>query len=221
MSQRASATPATHVAEPVPQPALSRGMPSLSARAPEWAPVIDARLARIGMWMWIGADTLFFVAWFFAFFYLRALNNNHDFHTIWVVHPRRYMGGIIVLLIVAAAGLYWLGSRAVANRGANGRTLLWLALVAGILCIGFQIYEFGHLGFDPQLGGGYPSVFVGLKAVWVVQVVGAVLWLATHVAQSRPGGDVTVRPASAVTFGYFLAFLAGISLIAYLVLYFV
>jgi len=138
-------------------------MPSLIARSPEWAPAVDARLARIGMWMWIGADALFFVAWFFAFFYLRALDNNHDFHTIWVVHPRRYMGGIIVLLIAATAGLFWLGARALANRRANGRNLLWLALVAGILCIGFQIYEFGHLGFDPQMGGGYPSVFVGLQ----------------------------------------------------------
>jgi heme/copper-type cytochrome/quinol oxidase subunit 3 len=217
MSQRAG----HQIAEPVPQPVLSRGMPSLIARSPEWAPAVDARLARIGMWMWIGADTLFFVAWFFAFFYLRALNNNHDFHTIWVVHPRRYMGGIIVLLIAATAGLFWLGARALANRRANGRTLLWLALVAGILCIGFQIYEFGHLGFDPQLGGGYPSVFVGLKGAWLVQVVGAVLWLATHVAQAKPGGDLTVRPAAAITFGYFLAFLAGINLIAYLVLYFV
>ena len=93
--------------------------------------------------------------------------------------------------------------------------------MAGILCIGFQIYEFGHLGFDPQLGGGYPSVFVGLKGAWLVQLVGAVLWMGTHVAQARPGGDMSVRPASTSMFGYFLAFLAGINLIAYLVLYFV
>jgi heme/copper-type cytochrome/quinol oxidase subunit 3 len=131
------------------------------------------------------------------------------------------MGGIIVLLIAATAGLFWLGARALANRRANGRTLLWLALVAGILCIGCQIYEFKNLGFDPTLGGGYPSVFVGLKGAWFVQLVGAVLWLGTHVAQARPGGDISVRPASAIAFSYFLAFLAGIGLIAYLVLYFV
>jgi heme/copper-type cytochrome/quinol oxidase subunit 3 len=196
-------------------------MPSLITRVPEWTSEIDARLVRVGMWLWIGADVLFFVAWFFAFFYLRALNNHSDFHTIWIVHPRRYIGGIIVLLIAIAAGLYWVGSRAVANRRANGNALLWLALAAGILCVGFQVYEFKHLGFDPTLGGGYPSVFVGLKGAWFVQLVAAVLWLATHIAQARPGGDVTIRPAAAATFGYFLAFLAGISLIAYLVLYFV
>jgi heme/copper-type cytochrome/quinol oxidase subunit 3 len=220
VSQRTHVTSGHQIAEPVPQPALSRGLPSLIARSAEWAPEVDARVVRIGTWMWIGADALFFVAWFFAFFYLRALDNNHDFHTHWILHPRRYIGGIIFLLIAAVAGLYWLGSRALANRRSNGRTFLWLALAAGILCIGFQVYEFGHLGFDPQLGGGYPSVFVGLKGAWLIQVVGAVLWLATHVAQARPGGDFTVRAASAASFGYFLAFLAAINLIAYLVLYF-
>jgi heme/copper-type cytochrome/quinol oxidase subunit 3 len=221
MSARTPASSGHQIAEPASQAVLSRGMPSIVARSPEWAPAVDARVVRIGTWMWIGADALFFVAWFFAFFYLRALNNNHDFQTIYVVHPRRYMGGIIVLLIVAAAGLYWLGSRALANRRPSGRIFLWLALVAGILCIGFQIYEFGHLGFDPQLGGGYSSVFVGLKGAWFVQLVGAVLWMGTQVAQSRAGGDMSVRPASAAMFSYFLAFLAGINLIAYLVLYFV
>jgi hypothetical protein len=47
------------------------------------------------------------------------------------------------------------------------------------------------------------------------------LWLATHIAQLRPGGDVNIRPASTGTFSYFLAFLAGIGVISYLVLYFV
>jgi heme/copper-type cytochrome/quinol oxidase subunit 3 len=196
-------------------------MPSLIARTPEWAPEVDARLARVGMWIWMGADALFFAAWFFAFFYLRALNNNHDWMSVWVVHPRRYMGGSILLLIAISAGAYWLGARALVNQRSKGRTLLWLALAAGILCVVLQIYEFRHLGFDPQLGGGYPSVFIGLTGAWLVQVVGAMLWLASHIAQMRPNGDVMVRPASAAIFGYFLAFLAGIGLISYLVLYFV
>jgi heme/copper-type cytochrome/quinol oxidase subunit 3 len=196
-------------------------MPSLIARTPEWAPEVDARLARVGMWIWMGADALFFAAWFFAFFYLRALNNNHDWMSVWVVHPRRYMGGSILLLIAISAGAYWLGARALVNQRSKGRTLLWLALAAGILCVVLQIYEFRHLGFDPQLGGGYPSVFIGLTGAWLVQVVGAMLWLASHIAQMRPNGDVMVRPASVAIFGYFLAFLAGIGLISYLVLYFV
>lgn len=219
MSERAAS--GQQISEPIRHGMASTGMPSLAASSPEWAPEVDARLARVGMYLWIGADVLFFAAWFFAFFYLRALNNNHDWTTVWTVHPRRYMGGSILLLIAISAGAYWLGTRALVNQRSNGRTLLWLALAAGILCVVFQIYEFRHLGFDPRLGGGYPSVFVGLTGAWLVQVVGAMLWLASHIAQMRPNGDVMVRPASAAIFGYFLAFLAGIGLIAYLVLYFV
>lgn len=199
----------------------SKGMPALVSRAPEWAPDVDARLARVGTRIWIVADVFFFSAWFFAFFYLRALNNNHDWLPPGTTHPTRAIGAAIVVLVVISAGLYWAGARAVAAQPGTARRLFWLALAAGILCFAVQIYEFKHLGFDPQLGGGFPSVFVGLKAVWLFQLVAALFWLATHIAQAHPNGDGTIRPASAVTFGNFMAFLAAIGLVSYLVLYFV
>jgi heme/copper-type cytochrome/quinol oxidase subunit 3 len=101
------------------------------------------------------------------------------------------------------------------------RTLLWLALVAGLLFIGAQIYEFQNLGFDPQQGGGYPSVFVGFKGVLMVQTAGALIWLGTQIAQSSAAGDMLIRRTTAATFSSFLWFLAGVGLLAYLVLYFV
>lgn len=219
MSQRA--VPDHQIVEPAQPGFMSTGMPPLVARSPEWAPEVDARLARVGMWMWIGADVLFFVAWFFAFFYLRALNNNHAWMGAGVIPPHRGIGAAIVLLVVISTALFWVGTSTITNQSTTRRTLLWLALAAGILCFVVQIYEFKNLGFDPQLGGGYPSVFVGLKGAWLIQLVGALLWLTSNIAQARRGGDVTIRPESALTFGYFLAFLAGIGLLSYLVLYFV
>ena len=198
----------------------SQGLPSLVATAPEWAPEVDARITRIGMRIFIGADAMLFVAFLFAFFYLKALNNDHEWMPKGDIHPRRYIGGIIVLLLIAGAGLVFAGARAVARMPATARLYFALALLAGVLCVGFQIYEFKHLGFDPQLGGGYPSVFVGLKGLLMVQVVGALVWLATHVHQANPTGDSVARPASAVAFANFMIFLAATSLVAYLVLYF-
>jgi heme/copper-type cytochrome/quinol oxidase subunit 3 len=163
---------------------------------------------------------MLFVAFFFAYFYLRSLNNGNDWMPAWVVHPRRYIGGIMVLLLVAGAALVWLGSRSVAKTPGSARRLLWLALLAGLLYIGFQVYEFKHLGFDPQLGGGYVSVFVGLKGVLFAEVVVAMVWLATLIAQAKPTGDATARPASAAAFGNFMVMLAAVGAIAYLVLYF-
>src|ERR1700680_716777 len=219
MSERTGA--GTHVVEPVPPPFAHRGMPTLTARSPEWEPEVDARLARVGTRIWIVADVFFFAAWFFAFFYLRALNNNNYWLPPGTTHPTRAIGAAIVALAAVAAVLCWAGMRAVVRQPATARLLLWLALVSGILCLGVQIYEFRHLGFAPQLGGGFPSVFVGLKGVWLFQLVGALLWLATHIAQARPQAEATIRPASAATFSWFMIFLAAIGLVSYLVMYFV
>jgi heme/copper-type cytochrome/quinol oxidase subunit 3 len=198
----------------------SRGKPNLSVSAPEWAPDVDAGLARVGMWIFMGADAMLFIAYFCAFFYLKALNNNHLWMSEWVVHPRRNGGTIIVALLVVSAALVFLGARSVAKTPATARIFFWLALLAGVLCVGFQINELRHLPFDPTLGGGYPSVFVGLKGAVMVQVVGAMLWLGTHIHQANPAGDSVARPASAAVFAYFMIFLAAVSLVAYLVLYF-
>jgi heme/copper-type cytochrome/quinol oxidase subunit 3 len=211
----------SNVAEPEAPAATHRGMPALVTHSPEWAPEIDARLARVGTRIWIVADVFFFAAWFFAFFYLRALNNDYSWLPTGTTHPTRGIGALIALLVILSAAFYWAGARAVAPQPSTGRLFFWLALVAGILCFAVQIYEFRNLGFDPQLGGGYPSVFVGLKGVWLFQLTGALFWLATQIAQARPLGDATIRPASASIFGNFMIFLAAIGLVSYLVLYFV
>jgi heme/copper-type cytochrome/quinol oxidase subunit 3 len=198
----------------------SRGLPNLVVSAPEWAPEVDAGLTRVGMRIFMGADALFFAAFFFAFFYLKSLNNDHEWMNQWIVHPRRNVGGIIVVLLVLCAALVVMGARAVARTPATARLFFWFALLAGVLAVGFQIYEFKNLGFDPQLGGGYPSVFVVLKGVLLIQLVGALAWLGTHIHQANPTGDSVARPASAVAFGFFMVFLAGVSAISFLVLYF-
>jgi heme/copper-type cytochrome/quinol oxidase subunit 3 len=198
----------------------SRGLPNLVVSAPEWAPEVDAGVTRVGMRMFMGADALFFAAFFFAFFYLKALNNDHEWMNQWIVHPRRNVGGIIVVLLVLCAGLVIMGARAVAAKPAIARRLFWFALLAGVLAVGFQIYELNHLGFNPQLGGGYPSVFAALKGAILVQLVGALIWLGTHIHQANPTGDSAARPAAALAFGYFMVFLAGVSLVSFLVLYF-
>ncbi|MEO8745145.1 MAG: hypothetical protein ABI334_02165 [Candidatus Dormiibacterota bacterium] len=184
---------------------------------PEWQPEVDANLTRIGTRIFLVADLFFFAAFFFTFFYLRAMNNNYSWLPAGTTHPTRAIGAVIVLLAILTA-VFHLGA---IRNAAMTRTLLWLALAAGVLCIGFQIYEFRNLGFDPQQGGGFPSVFIGLKGALMVQTAGALLWLATQISQSNPAGDMATRRATAAHFSNVLFFLAGIGLIAYLVLYFV
>ncbi len=184
---------------------------------PEWAPAVDARVTRMGMRMFVGADAFFFAAFFFAFFYLRAMNNNYSWLPAGTTHPTRGIGALIVALAILIAVFHMAAMRSVSM----SRTMLWLALASGVLFIGAQVYEFQNLGFDPQQGGGFPSVFVGLKGVTMVQTAGALIWLGTHIAQSGPEGDMVLRRATASSFSNFLWFLAGVGLLAYLVLYFV
>ena len=187
------------------------------APAPEWAAEIDARLARVGTRIFVVADVFFFAAFFFAFFYLRLMNNNYQWLPAGTTHPTRGFGALIVALMIGTAVLYYFAMRNIAT----ARGLLWLALIAGVLAIGVQVYEFRNLGFDPQQGGGYPSVFVGLKGALTFQFAAALLWLVTHIVQARPAGDLVARAETAASFVSFLFLLAGVGLIAYLVLYFV
>jgi heme/copper-type cytochrome/quinol oxidase subunit 3 len=184
---------------------------------PEWAPAVDARVTRTGMRIFAGADAFFFAAFFFAFFYLRSMNSDYSWLPAGTTHPTRGIGALIVALAILIALFHMAAMRNVSM----SRTMLWLALAAGVLFIGAQVYEFQNLGFDPQQGGGYPSVFVGLKGVLMIQTAGALIWLVTHIAQSGPTGDMLTRRATASSFSNFLWFLAGIGLLAYLVLYFV
>jgi len=188
-----------------------------AATSDEWAPAVDARVTRIGMRMFVGADAFFFAAFFFAFFYLRSMNNNNSWLPAGTTHPTPGIGALIAALAILIAVFHMAAMRNLSM----SRTMLWLALAAGVLFIGAQVYEFQHLGFDPQQGGGYPSVFVGLKGVIMIQTAGALVWLGTHIAQSGPAGDMLTRRATASSFSNFLWFLAAIGLIAYLVLYFV
>ena len=125
-------------------------------------------------------------------------------------------GGVVVVLM---AGTYWVMSRAL--YGSFSFSLLApVSLVFGIAACLFQGFGMWHLGFG-LTQGGYASVFAGLTGAWLIQLLGAVAWLATVVVQGRPSGDTVVRPHSAATFGWILVFLAAVGVINYLLLYLV
>ena len=181
---------------------------------------LDARVVSIGIWLFLAADAFYFAGWYFAFFYLRALNNNQA----WIIHdltrPNRGFGIVVLLLVVLSATSYSVASRAAGARSMTWAVLAPVALVLGLAACLFQGYGMWHLGFSPTQGG-YPSVFSGLTGSWIVQIAAAMVWLAGIVAQSRPGGDTMLRPDSAVSFSWILLFLAGMGVISFILLYLV
>lgn len=204
--------------------------------------------------LWAATTAFFFVGFVFAFFYLRSLNNAHMWRPKGVNPPLGLGTAIFVCLLVSVA-LCWLGlrERRAAVKGddysANlDDARLWAWRRYGIGAFGFglavvvlQCVEYGTLGFGPTQGG-FASVFVGWTGLFVLFVLGAMLWLETLLATSlryrhregiepgegsadpyRKGSDIrdplvlTLPSLAALTFFYTV--LAVVGTLAYILLY--
>ena len=190
------------------------------------------------------ATAFFFLAFLFAYLYLRSLNNAHMWKPKHVTPSLTY-GTIVMALTVASALLVRL---AMLDHRA-GRRSQWrtgaIALAVGVIAIVLQVVEWTSIGFGPA-DGGYASVFFGWTAFNVLFIVGTLFWLENLWATAyryrripsgapapgeasgdpgRPGHDVAdplslVRPGLEALAFYFL-FLAALGVIAWIVLYLV
>jgi heme/copper-type cytochrome/quinol oxidase subunit 3 len=181
--------------------------------------LLDARLVGVGTWLFLGAQLFFFAAWWFAFFYLRALNNNQSWRAEGVGPPSRGYGAIVLVLALLTAVTYFVSSRQL-TRAFLFRLLTPVALIFAIATCLFQGYEMWHLGFG-LTQGGYPSVFSGMTTAWLLQFVGTTAWLASIVTQTGPAGDTIARRQPAASFAWVLLFLAAIGVVNYILLYLV
>ncbi len=190
------------------------------------------------------ATAFFFLAFVFGYFYLRSLNNGH----LWRpkhVDPSLTLGTLVMALTVASAGLVRLGLYD--QRG--GRRPQWrlkaaIGLGLGVAAVILQVVEWATAGFGPA-DGGYASIFVGWTAFNVLFALGALFWLETLLATAirhrklsvgegpppghasgdpdRRGHDVAdplslVRPGLEAL-SFYWTFLAGLGVIAWVILY--
>ena len=189
------------------------------------------------------APAFFFLAFVFAYFYLRSLNNADLFRPKHV-DPSMTLGTLVMALTVASALLVRLG--VLDHRAA--RRQQWrlkgaLALAAGLIAVVLQFVEWVSAGFGPA-DGGYASVFIGWTAFNVLFVLGTLFWLENLVATAfryrripsgapapgeasgdagRLGHDIAdplslVRPGLE-SLSFYWAFLAGLGVLAWIVLY--
>ena len=190
------------------------------------------------------ATAFFFLAFVFAYFYLRAQNNAG----LWRpkhVDPPQTLGVLVMLACVASAALVRLGlADHRARRRAQWRVKGLVALGLGIVAIVLQVVEWNTVGFGPA-DGGYASVFVGWTAFYVLFVFGTMFWLETIVATAfryrkvatheeitpgeasgdpyRGGRDIAdplsvIRPGLE-SISFYWSFLAGIGVLTWILLY--
>jgi heme/copper-type cytochrome/quinol oxidase subunit 3 len=190
------------------------------------------------------ATAFFFLAFVFAYFYLRSLDNGGMWHPKHVA-PSFTLGTLATVLVVASAVLVRLGlSDHRAARREQWRLKAAVALGLGLAAVVVQVVEWYVIGFGPG-SGGYASVFFGWTASLVLFLIATLYWLETLLATAyryrnveqgggpSPGhasGDAyrtahdIADPLSLVRPGlealsFYWSFLAGVCVLAWVVLY--
>jgi heme/copper-type cytochrome/quinol oxidase subunit 3 len=217
--------------EPLRVPAAGISAVPGEGRAPvaEDPALLSANL-NVGTRLFGSAVAFVFMAFLFAFFYMKSVDSNGQFkppHT----NPSAAYGIVILLCVLGATGVFYAGRRAL---GADAR-VGWiaaavLALVLGLVVVVLQVLQYTNYGFAPD-GGGYASVFVGWTATFLLFWLGALFWIETFVAQSLRRDPAPVeseirRPLellgpSADACLVYLYLLAGVQIVAWILLYLV
>jgi len=190
-----------------------------------------------------GATAFFFIAFVFAYFYLRSLNNGG----MWKpegVDASIGWGTAVVACYVLSAVLVRLGltdHRALRRR--QWRQKGGIALLVGAVGLVLQVIAWTQQGFGPA-DGGFASVYFGWTAFLFLFVLGTLLWLEMTLATSlryrkvetgapAPGeasGDphrmahdirdpLSLVRAELVSLSFYWTFLAGVAVLSWVVLY--
>ncbi|MBV9794162.1 MAG: hypothetical protein JO016_09495 [Actinobacteria bacterium] len=141
--------------------------------------------AWTGVRLAIGGLSFGFGCFVFAYFYLRSLNSHGMWHPAGFKGPQPWAGALIMALVVVSALLQYLGLTRI--KGGHKRPWQLAALAAlalGLAAVGLQVWELLNLRFQPG-SAGFASVFTGATPVFLIIVLGALIWLETLIMRAR------------------------------------
>jgi len=196
---------------------------------PPEPPDVGARALSVAARLLAGASTFFFLAFLFAYFYLRSLNVEHMWHPAHV-KVNQGLGAAFIACVVLSAGLTIL-----AGRSMKAKSPSWLGpaiggVVLGLAAVVLQCIEFTAQHFGPT-DGAFASVFCAWSGFYLIAVLGAMYWLETQVAtelrarrEPAPADGDIKDPDRLIAPGldaavFYWAFLAALGVIAYVTLY--
>jgi heme/copper-type cytochrome/quinol oxidase subunit 3 len=219
------------MASPSEKLPLGLQVPAVPAGAeiPPEPPDVGARALSVAARLLAGATTFFFLAFIFAYFYLRSINQEH----LWRhghIDPNQALGAAMIACVVVSAAL-----AIVAGRQMKAGSRSWLTpaiggVVLGLAAVALQCIEYTRQHFGPT-DGAFASVFCAWTALYLIAVLGTMYWLETQVAtelraRREPApveGDIRhadrlIAPGLDATVFYW-TFLAAIGVVTYVVLY--
>jgi heme/copper-type cytochrome/quinol oxidase subunit 3 len=181
-------------------------------------PEVQERNIWLGVRVMAGVTIMFFLAFVFAYFYLRSLNNGGRWRPSGIDPPQTY-GYVIIILFALSAGLFAYADQ-VARRARAWLPFAGVGLVLGLAACIVQGFEYAHLGFSPTKGG-YASVFLGWTLLFTVFALVAIYWLeivfATGLRHRRTGETYVPHGLDAAAFYWTLLVVIGV--VAWVILY--
>jgi heme/copper-type cytochrome/quinol oxidase subunit 3 len=199
----------------------------LQSEPPEWQP----RALWLGGRLLCGSISFFFASFLFAFFYLQALDVNHNWK-IGAVHPSKGLGVAIMGLFLFGAVVY----RLAAKREEVDVVLAGvMAILFSLIAIGLQFFEYTKLDFGASQGG-YAAVFYGWTSLYAIVALFGIYWIEIQIAslwRVRRSGErahalegVELAEADVLRAGieassFYWAYFVAIGVLAYIVLYIV
>jgi heme/copper-type cytochrome/quinol oxidase subunit 3 len=210
---------------------LGRMVPPVAAgvEIPPEPPDVGARQLSIAARLMCGATTFFFLAFVFAYFYLRSLNQDHHWRAAHV-KPDQAWGVVFIVCLVGSVLATIVAGRMMKRHAPGWVTPASAGLVLALAAIAAQCIEYTRQDFGPT-NGAYASVFCVWSALYLVAVLFTAYWLETQVAtelraRREPAsgtGDVK-DPDRLIAPGldaavFYWSFLGAIGVLTYVVLY--
>ena len=194
-------------------------MSASSAAVAADSPEVEARSLTIGAYLIAAAIAFFFVAFLFAFFYLRALNSNGRWAGTNGHHVSTTTGSGIAILVCVVVSVVLVRLALVELRG-QGRPVWWtlagVGFLLGLAAVAIQCWQYTDMPFGTS-EGGYASVYMGWTGFFTIVVFFAMVWLEIILATAR-----RTRTASEPTLASFWIVWATIGLVqivAFILLY--
>ncbi len=199
--------------------------PHIETEPPEWQP----RVLWLSGRLLCGVISFFFASFLFAFFYLKALDVNHNWKVGHVV-PDGGIGVSIASLFVLSAVIYRLGARRpTGDSMASGI----IAVLAGFVAVVLQFIEYVVIDFGAA-SGGYAAVFFGWTVTYAIVALMGLYWIEIQVASlwrvrregsmretEVPTTETALLLAGIEASSFYWAFFVAIGVLAYILLYLV